>query len=1230
VVDESSIVSSGASPAAAPSPLAELTRLFELLSSSGRQELLDKAKALVEQETMVGLSIRLIAPQSPIPGKLVALGLGSLRSLGATSIDPLPIGSCSLRHAGGSLQRGERVSRWQDRSQEVCWAQDPESSCAWFVTRAAPPGQVLAVLSVERPEGAGALEISKLERESVSDLEVDTVLEGVAFEVWDGSLRVFQGSTLDADLLIVPLGPPVDDDRDEEDDTASPAMPLHWSESPERKTKKISSRTEPLLASFKPLPAALQADTTDDGAIRMSPVQSPVRKDSTSSRGGQARPSPAASPTRAVLPLEKKQRENSQLEQSLDSLSFFESHHRGRLDNAPAETETLPAKIVDAQALLEESDHSDLHSEEDEPSGNGESLRKSVAGMSLIDVPILPAGRTVTVTILTTWGDPHYVGLSSIDLFDGKGELISPLGPLVREQRDGDSLVTYHAEGVSVTDKVHITSISADPGDVNVLTGYGSDPRTLDKLFDGHPFTRDDMHSWLAPWTPGKSVSLKITLSKSCEFSMIRIWNYNKSRVHSYRGARRIHVAVGDRSRLFDGECRKAPGDLSDPLQCVESILFTQDLATLRRAFQMAHPVSSETTVTAEELQAEALRTLEARRPSTADSGQPSVLSRRRRAEPPEHDYAQVMKEVQAPLSSNLDELLAQVAGSSVTDRPRTAARVSPARASRPASVQPRSPSPVRVPSPVEAPTPQAKTGDWSLFDVAPCGRGGLVRAADVPSAAVVEMEILDTHGDMFYAGMTAIRLFVADQAPDSEGLSPVREYPLVPSMLQAEPKDINVVSCAVRGSHAVVIHRPQDGHSGDPRTLDKLTDGATMTCDDNHMWLIPFNAGERHWLRIRLPRALPIVGLELFNYNKSPDDASRGVRCARITLDGKPVLSYAAAQPPTDDSDDFPEAVWSDALSIRKAPGDELFPFGQPIALVAPRALDDLDAPPCAAVVVDVSHGATACRIPRDAASTALRLHRGHGFLKWQGRLICEPAPWPRAQTVRIVLGGSISDLFYIGLDDLALYTPDAARVRITPRQIRASPASVNELPGTPADGRVITNLCFDPGCSEDRALVPSSAPPRSWLAPLAHSLQPGSSNVIEISFDSPITLGGLRILNYSKTPERGANGLSLWLDGLLVYSGQLTAAIEQGSRGQFVPFSPLWPHWDAEEQSGALPVAHTKGGEAPLDSAHVLLWDERRRRGGPRAASLSTTAEGVAPDLKHRPETAVAWSPW
>jgi hypothetical protein len=57
---------------------------------------------------------------------------------------------------------------------------------------------------------------------------------------------------------------------------------------------------------------------------------------------------------------------------------------------------------------------------------------------------------------------------------------------------------------------------------------------------------------------------------------MVRVWNYNKSRTHSYRGARHIRMHLDGRV-IFDGEIKKAPGQMQGAEQCAEVILFCMD-----------------------------------------------------------------------------------------------------------------------------------------------------------------------------------------------------------------------------------------------------------------------------------------------------------------------------------------------------------------------------------------------------------------------------------------------------------------------------------------------------------------------------------------------------------------------------------------------------------------------------------------------------------------------------
>lgn len=113
-----------------------------------------------------------------------------------------------------------------------------------------------------------------------------------------------------------------------------------------------------------------------------------------------------------------------------------------------------------------------------------------------------------------------------------------------------------------------------------MLPGYGNDPRTIDKLVDGQYFTNDDLHVWLTPFTSGEDHQISINLGKFTGVSMIRIWNYNKSRIHSYRGAKKVQIEL-DGQPIFRGEIRKAPGNTKNPEDCCEILLFTEDDAVL-------------------------------------------------------------------------------------------------------------------------------------------------------------------------------------------------------------------------------------------------------------------------------------------------------------------------------------------------------------------------------------------------------------------------------------------------------------------------------------------------------------------------------------------------------------------------------------------------------------------------------------------------------------------------
>ncbi|TGZ67804.1 hypothetical protein CRM22_004589 [Opisthorchis felineus] len=164
-------------------------------------------------------------------------------------------------------------------------------------------------------------------------------------------------------------------------------------------------------------------------------------------------------------------------------------------------------------------------------------------------IPELPSGRRLLIDIINTWGDQYYVGLSGIEIFT----------------TDGKNISSY-------------CSVCADPADINILPEYGQDPRIIDNILDDVNWTRDDVHMWLTPFTAGERHLIEITLPLWAKpIAMLRIWNYNKSRVHTSRGAREI-IMYMDGEPIFQGEIRRASGlEAGSPEECSETILFTTD-----------------------------------------------------------------------------------------------------------------------------------------------------------------------------------------------------------------------------------------------------------------------------------------------------------------------------------------------------------------------------------------------------------------------------------------------------------------------------------------------------------------------------------------------------------------------------------------------------------------------------------------------------------------------------
>ncbi|UJR14999.1 hypothetical protein I4U23_001976 [Adineta vaga] len=220
-------------------------------------------------------------------------------------------------------------------------------------------------------------------------------------------------------------------------------------------------------------------------------------------------------------------RQTDWLEKSMTQIDLFGRRHRGMLENE---------KI-------------------DEYFTSGTPKNDNDNDEEQFTIPELPLGEQLVFNLKTTWGDRHYVGLNGIELFSGEGH------PIL------------------------IKKITADPPDINILPEYGNDPRVVTNLVDGVNKTRDDIHMWLAPFTSGRPHFIYITFEHPTKIAMIRIWNYNKSRIHSARGAKDVEIALDGRI-IFKGEITQACGNINasnDPSSYGETILFTTEERILEK-----------------------------------------------------------------------------------------------------------------------------------------------------------------------------------------------------------------------------------------------------------------------------------------------------------------------------------------------------------------------------------------------------------------------------------------------------------------------------------------------------------------------------------------------------------------------------------------------------------------------------------------------------------------------
>ncbi|EAR94456.2 hypothetical protein TTHERM_00052450 (macronuclear) [Tetrahymena thermophila SB210] len=710
-------------------------------------------------------------------------------------------------------------------------------------------------------------------------------------------------------------------------------------------------------------------------------------------------------------------------------------------------------------------------------------------------IPMLPEGKSIKIEIYTTWGDNYYVGLTGIEFFDSKGNLIQISNP--KKQ------------------------VKADPSDINILPEYGEDPRTCDKLVDGVYLTCDDLHMWLAPYQQGKINYLYIDFLSVQKLSMIRIWNYNKSRIHSFRGARDIKILLDD-VPIFAGSIQRAQGIQYYAPQDCEYIMFTDNESIIQQIenndwlnrYQLTE-IEEEQNVIDKMMQTQSLQ-----RPTTGNNyntnSQTSLSSQPR---------SQTGKDGR-PITSaktGINQITNQQKGDDLNKKLNT------------------------------------KANQIIEYQMNQGTQKSLKRGIKCQK---IKIFIHKSWEDKFYVGLTGIEVY------DEYG----QKIPLKESQLKARPKDLNEIS----------------GYHGDQRTLDKLIDGVNLTTNEKHMWLVQLLEQPQNYLQIDFMEEKIISGIKIWNYNKQ-----------QSYNDCKSVDQYRGAKIISIVADENIQITPQQGILLRKAPGRDLFDYGQMIALPFESGW--------------TQEVIQSLQLPTQVNSQIIQEY--------------DTLYLPRGFCFRFNIHSTWGDAHYCGLNGIEFYDSFGNPIiqkRLAEFKLGAEPASVNILPGCQGDIRTIDKLV---NCQND-----TFDDRNMWLAPFINSRSDKNvicphlkMNTIYLFFEKPVIISAINFWNYSKTPSRGVREIEIFLDDKLLFRGYLKKAPtqEQYTKDSVPLFNTVIFNRNQEILQKIKPVVYNEDRQ----QQNVIFSNEGKVEGGSKTQlQMQPQTQNDASNHLVRPQTKVS----